>query len=266
MNGPKTLEQAEDNWHTTMGAAPPGKPILYRGKDMFADLHDISWFKLIMFGITGRDFTDNQIKLFEAIQVITVSYPEPRLWNNRIASLSGTARSTGILGTTAALASSEAKIFGNQANILAIDFIRRAKDAIKNSKDMPDFVLKDLKKNRAISGYGRPLLNTDERIKPLLNRAKKLGLADGPHVALAFKIGDFLSSSRYKLILNASGLSAALMADQGFNHREYYYATMLAFSAGIIPCQIDAANQKEGTFFPLSCNRLNYTGKNIRNW
>jgi len=266
MRGPTTLETAEDNWQTEMGAAFPGERAVYRGKDLFTELSDISWFKLIMLGITGKSFTDAQIKLFEAIQVITVSYPDPKLWNNRIASLSASARATGILGTTAAIACSEAKIYGNQANIVAIDFIRRAKLSIKNNHDISEFVIKDLKKNRAIGGYGRPIIHHDERIKPLLKRAKELELAGGPHVKLAFEIDQFLSSSRYKLNLNASGLSAALMADQGFDYREYYYATMLAFSAGIIPCYIDAANHKEGTFFPLSCNRLNYTGHGTRHW
>ena len=31
-----------------------------------------------------------------------------------------------------------------------------------------------------------------------------------------------------------------------------YYCSLLAFSAGIIPCHIDASNKKEGVFFPLS--------------
>ncbi|MGB1340429.1 hypothetical protein [Cycloclasticus sp.] len=266
MKGPVTLKQAEDNWQTNMGVFVNGERAVYRGKDIFNELADINWFKLIMFGITGREFSDKQIKLFEAIQVITVSYPEPRLWNNRIAALSGSARSTGILGLSAATACSEAKIFGNQANIIAIDFIKRAKKTIEVGKDLSEFVISELKNKRAIGGYGRPLIDSDERIAPLLNRAKELGLAHGPHLKLALEIGNILSKSRYRQILNASGLAAALMADQEFGHRDYYYATMLAFSAGIIPCYIDSANHKEGTFFPLSCQRLNYTGHKTRNW
>lgn len=266
MKGPDTLIQAEDNWQTDMGILINGERVVYRGKDLFSELSKISWFKLIMYGITGREFSDEQIKLFEAIQVITVSYPEPRLWNNRIAALTGSSRSTGILGLSAATACSEAKIFGNQANIIAIDFIKRAKKAVELNNNLTEFVINELREKRAIGGYGRPIIDTDERIEPLLNRAKELNLADGTHVKLALKIGDILSKSRYRQILNASGLSAALMADQDFDYREYYYATMLAFSAGIIPCYIDTANHKEGTFFPLSCSRLNYTGKNTRGW
>ncbi len=266
MKGPNTLIQAEDNWQTDIGILINGERVVYRGKDLFSELADINWFKLIMYGITGHEYTDQQIKLFEAIQVITVSYPEVRLWNNRVAALSGSARSTGIIALSAATACSEAKIFGNQANIVAIDFIKRAKEANDNNQNLSDFVIDELKKKRAIGGYGRPIIDTDERIEPLLNRAKELGLADGEHVKLAFKIDEILSQSRYRLILNASGLSAALIADQDFNYRDYYYGTMLAFSAGIIPCYIDAVNQQEGSFFPLSCGRLNYKGKSLRHW
>ena len=50
------------------------------------------------------------------------SYPDARLWNNRVAALAGTARSTGTLGIAAALAVSEAKIYGGAHNLRAANF------------------------------------------------------------------------------------------------------------------------------------------------
>jgi hypothetical protein len=42
---------------------------------------------------------------------------------------------------------------------------------------------------------------------------------------------------------------------------------ILCFVAGILPCYIDAENQREGTLFPLSTERIKYTGNNItRKW
>jgi citrate synthase len=66
--------------------------------------------------------------------------------------------------------------------------------------------------------------------------------------------------------MNAAALIAALLADLGLSIDEHYYCSLLAFSAGIIPCHIDASNKKEGVFFPLSCQRLHYTGQEARNW
>jgi len=260
------LEQAEDNWQTDMGAAFVGERVVFRGKDLFTELNDTSWFKHFIFGITNKMFSDDEIKLMEKIWSLTISYPDPRIWNNRVAAITGTAQSTGALATAASTACSEAIIYGTNAGYLAMDFIIKAKEAVDNNKNLTNFVLEELKIKRAIRGYGRPIIKTDERIAPILNEAKKLGLANGPHVKLAFEIEKILMHSKYRLTLNAAGIDAALMADIGFTRRDHYYATILGFSAGIIPCYIDAVNQKEGGFFPFSCQRLNYTGRDVRNW
>lgn len=266
MRGPEILKQAEDNWQTDMGAWFAGERVVFRGKDLFTELDRLSWFSYLMFGITGKIFSDDEINLTQKIWTLTVSYPEPRLWNNRVASLSGSANSTGILGTSAAIATSEASIFGNQINIVAIDFIQRAKLVENNSESLNKLVKGELQQKRIIPGYGRPLVQTDERIQPLIKIAEELNLASGPHFKTAKKIETLLTEGRYRMVMNASGLAAALMADLGLSKREYYYYTILAFSAGIIPCHIDATNQPEGTFFPLSCERLNYTGQGTRSW
>ena len=96
-----TLEDYEDNWETGLGAWFPGERVVFRGMDLFSDLKDMPWMGLLLFGITGRIFNKSQIQLFEAIWTISVSFPDPRLWNNCIAALAGSARSTAHLGVSA---------------------------------------------------------------------------------------------------------------------------------------------------------------------
>lgn len=266
MRGPEALKEAEDNWHTDMGAWFSGERVVFRGKDLFTELNDFSWFKLLMFGITGREFSDKQIQLFEAIWVLSTSYPEPRIWNNRVAALTGTANSTGTLASSASIAVSEAKIYGGQSIFAAINFIQNAKKAQDTGNNLSSFIINNLKTERVIAGYGRPIIRTDERIAPLYKAAKKLGLANGPYVRLAFEVESFLVDNRYRLNINIAGLVAALVSDQGLTPEEHYYFTMLVFSAGSIPCYIDSKNQKEGSFLPLSCERLCYTGEAKRHW
>lgn len=266
MRGPEALKGAEDNWHTDMGAWFSGERVVFRGKDLFTELQDSSWFELLIYGITGKEYSRNEIDLFEKIWVLTISYPEPRIWNNRIASLSASAKSTGVLGTSAAIAASEAKIYGNQINIVAIDFIKRAKKIVDQGGSLTDFVLYELKEKRVIPGYGRPIVQKDERIQPLVDKARSLGLADGPHHNISKKIEQILTNGRYRMVMNASGIGAALMADRGFSNREYYHYLILGFSAGIIPSFIAAADQAEGVFFPLSCERINFNGVAKRHW
>src|SRR5436309_888547 len=100
------LQRLRDNagrLRTRMGAAFVGQRAVFRGHDLHADLRDMDWLELYLFGITGRRFTRAQIELLQATWVYT-SYPDARLWNNRVAALAGSARSTPALGIGAAIA------------------------------------------------------------------------------------------------------------------------------------------------------------------
>ncbi|MFV2061673.1 MAG: hypothetical protein ACC653_13385 [Gammaproteobacteria bacterium] len=263
----KTLLQNEDNLETDLGAWFPGERVVYRGKDLFSELADLPWMGLMMYGITGKLMTDSQIKLFEGIWSLSVSYPDPRLWNNRIAALAGTAQSTASLGVAAATAVTEAKIYGGQANYGAIEFLKRAlKVYQQDNNSLGEFIDSDLKHHRVLSGYGRPLVGTDERIEPLMRLVKKLGYHNGEVLQLAFKIERYLKEQRRRLCLNITGVAAALCADQGLTTRQYSAYASIAFNAGIVPCYLDAVEKPQGSFFPLRCERLEYQGPAVRSW
>ncbi|HFD13290.1 MAG TPA: hypothetical protein ENJ32_12610, partial [Crenotrichaceae bacterium] len=132
MKGPQTLLDAENNWQTDLGAWFPGERVVLRGKDLFHELGDYSWMGLLLYGITGREFNEKQIRLFEGMWTISTSYPDPRLWNNRVAALAGTTRSTSVLGISAATAVSEASIYGRRPDIRTIDFLYRAKKQLSS--------------------------------------------------------------------------------------------------------------------------------------
>lgn len=262
----KKLMDAEDNWETTIGASFPGERVVYRGKDLFTELKDLSWMGLLLLGVTGRRLSENQIRMFDAIWAMSVSYPDPRIWNNRVAALAGTTRSTAGLASAGAAAISEAQIYGGRANVAAVDFIIEAKKLVDSGQDLESVIKNELKTNRAIYGYGRPIVNEDERNQPILKIANELGLADGPHLKLALEVDKILSEGRWRMKMNITGLAAAIGADQGLSTREYYHWVVNCFLAGIVPCYIDAKDHPEGTFFPLSCNRISYSGAQDRKW
>ena len=266
MNGPTELLSAEDNWETRMGLSFPGERVVYRGKDLFHDLKHLGWMQLYLYGITGRIFTEKQIKLFEGIWILCTSYPDPRVWNNRIGSLAGTARSTGTLGLSAAIAVSEASLYGRRPDIRSINFFIRTKRELGKEKDLQQLVEDELKKYRAIYGYGRPIVNKDERIIPLLEFAKALNLADGPYTQLAFQVENILLQGRWRMRMNVAALAAALAADQGLSEREYYLFLIPCFTSGIMPCFIEANEHREGGFLPLRCSRIRYEGALRRKW
>jgi hypothetical protein len=266
MSGPEQLSKYEDHWPTEMGGWFPGERVVIRGKDLFHELNELPWMGLLLFGITGRFFSDNQIRLFEGIWSLSTSYPDPRLWNNRVAALAGTARSTTALGIGAATAVSEATVYGPRPGLKAFDFLLRTKNHIENGGDVTQWVKKELTQHRSIGGYGRPITQIDERVQPLLNLATELGLANGPYTELAFVVERALQEDRWRIRMNIAALIAALVADQGLSPREFYSFVVLCFSAGMFPCYADTGNRPEGSFFPLRCSRIAYEGQPRRPW
>lgn len=255
----KTLEQYEDNWVTEMGAWFPGERVVVRGVDLFEEFSSATWMEYLLFAVTGR--RDKCLaQLIESIWVISCSFPEPRLWPNRIAALSGTTRSSYALGIASATAAVDATVYGLNPNARAFRFIETLKQALLESKPLDSSVLNYLKKHRAVPGFGRPLTKKDERIKPLLQRAKDLGYGDGEAVALIFEVEDVLWHSK-KMRLNIAGLNAAIAYDAGLSAKEYLTLSTQAFSAGMYPPMVDAMTKPEGAFLPLRVSRVNSIGK-----
>lgn len=264
--GPVYLSQCENNWETDVGAWFPGEAVIYRGKDLFSEVSDLGWLGMLLYGITGRVFSETQVQLIEKIMIMASSFPDPRLWNNRVAALAGTARSTHTLGISAANAISETKVFGHRPSIKVMDFLFRVDEFCAQGGDIKEFVFTELKINRKISGYGRPLANKDERIEPLLKSAQKLNAADGRFTSLVFEVEGILSTSKYRMKANVAALAAGLLADQGVSVREFYHISWLSFLGGMFPCYQDAADKTQGSFFPISCQGLKYKGNERRTW
>ncbi len=111
------------------------------------------------------------------------------------------------------------------------------------------------------------LSDADERVKPMMEFARSIGCGNGKYVKLAFDIDEYLSSTRLKYKINIAAVCAALLADEGIEPMDFYHMATLAFTAGAMPCFIDASNQQEGGFFPLRTSRLSYTGvEEVRHW
>jgi len=261
----KDLLQNEDRWVTEMGGWFPGERVVMRGQDLHVDLGDMDWMALYLFSITGRRFNEPQLRVLNAIWTST-SFPEPRLWNNRVCALAGTARSTGALAVGAAVAVSEASIYGGRPFIRALDFFIRAQNALSSGIELEKYIQEELKSTRYIYGYGRPVIRQDERIPHLMARIESENLDGGKYYILAFEVEKLLIRKNPNLHMNVAALYAALAADMCFSEREFYFFMIPCFAAGMLPCLIDAATKVEGSFFPLRCDRITYDGPPRRAW
>lgn len=276
------LASWEENWTTELGIWYPGERVVFRGQDMFKDLSTLPWMGLLLYGITGKVPNSQQIRLFDGIWALAASFPDPRLWNNRIGALAGTARSSTTLGVSAGIAVSEAIIYGYQPLMAAMESLLAISNRLQqDSTNLKDILQEKLAakhasstkpasgKNRCVAqlpGYGRPIAARDERIEPLMKLAAELGFDKGPMLTLAFSIEQTLADMGQTLQMNVVGLMAGLSADQGLSPREHYEYGVLCFSAGILHCAVDAAKHPAAAFFPLRCARIHYTGPALRQW
>jgi hypothetical protein len=197
---------------------------------------------------------------------VSSSYPDARLWNNRVAALAGTTRSTPNLAISAAQAISEATIYGRGNEFRALDFLLKTRQAVLNGCALSDHLEAFLRSGGRMAGYGRPISTTDERMPLTMALARELGLADGPHVTLAFEIDRYFEAAGKPLRLNLSALLSAFAADFGWTPREFNMLLFNAFQAGMYPCYLEAADKPPGAVFATRCQDVKYEGVAPRPW
>lgn len=249
---------------TEVGAFFAGERAVFREHDLHADLADAEWIELYVLGITGRRLGKAALRVINTLWVYT-SYPDTRLWNNRVAALAGSTRSSGNLGVSAALAVSEASIYGRQIDLRAMDFLLRAR-ATEDETALHHLIHDELKTRRSIAGYGRPLINGDERLAPMRRVLRETGFDQGVHLRLAERIEHILLNGRWRFKLNYAGLAAAVCADLGLSPREYYAVAFPTFLAGMQPCNIEAQHKPPAAIMPMTCSMVDYTGATPRDW
>lgn len=260
----RRLLETEHRLVTEMGKAFLCDRVVMRGKDLHHDLGNMDWFRVYLFSITGREFTDHQIKLLNFFWVAT-SYPDPSIWPNHVAELAGSVRSTASLSIMAGMSISEASIYGRRPERRAIDFFYRAKRLLDQGLPLPDIIESELSVRKTLYGYGRPLAKIDERVPHTLKLVEDLNLDEGPHLKIALAVYDYLKKSR-GLSMNIAAIDAALAADIGLSPEEYQLFMSPCFIAGMVPCYLDGMRIPEGGFFPVRCESIQYSGPDVRVW
>jgi citrate synthase len=250
---------------TWVGAAFPGERAVFRGRDLHADLGDLSWLELAGLGILGRPWPKAQAQLMDAIWALT-SYPDARIWNNRVAALAGSTRSTPNLAMSAAHAVSEATIYGRRNEYRALAFFLWVGRELDAGGALADVLARYEAERGKFPGYGRPLAMQDERIEPTMAHARALGLADGRHVSLAFEIERHFVAQGRPLRLNLGALVSAFGADFGFTPRQFNLLLFPAFLVGMQPCYLEALSKPAGAVFATPCAAVSYHGRGKRPW
>lgn len=258
----QTLLHYENEWPTTMGKAFPTERVVFRGCDLHNDLNDMDWFELNLYGITGRRFSETELKVLNYIWVST-SYPDPRIWNNRISALAGTVRTNAAAAISASIAASDATIYGGRPFVKGIQFLSEAKQAWETGEDIETFIDAKLESGETIYCFGRAMVKGDERVPHMLVFLKEQKLFQSSSVQIAIEIEELLKRKK-GLVMNISALYCAVALELGFSAKEFHLFMTLVFSAGMAPCYLEASERPMGAFFPVRCSQLIYRGSKPR--
>lgn len=223
---------------------------------------NISYMQMIVLNATGRLIEKKLADWLEA-NFLCLSWPDARIWCNQIGALSGTVKTSVSAATVAGVLGADSIMYGGgKPSLQSVSFIQKALEKYKNGRTIEEIISQSKKLNGKpmISGFVRPISGKDERIKPLENVIRKLGIEIGEHLSLAYKLSEYLEEN-YGEGININGYTSAFLSDQNFTAEEVYRIRALAVASGVTACYVDTKDKPGESFLPLRCDDIQYSGK-----
>ncbi|MGI9292954.1 MAG: hypothetical protein ACR2PS_03145 [Pseudomonadales bacterium] len=243
-----------------------GHGVSMHGHDLLEELvGEASFFQLLLLATTGKLPEPRVARWWEAA-FMCMSWPDPRIWCNQISTLAAETKCSIVAATTAGTLANDSYMYGAGSALASMNFITQALRDFENGMSVKEIVRNEVRKSRGklhITGYVRPIAKGDERVIALEKFARKLQFSIGPHEKLAFEIEDYLIDN-FSEGMNAGGYMTAFLSDQGFTPQQVYNFSAMIVFAGVEACYIDNVTRPYGSFLPLRCDDIEYTGKPIR--
>ena len=198
--------------------------------------------------------------------VTCMSYPDARIWCNQIAALAGTSGCHPIVGIGAALMASDSSLYGPGTTEASCAFIAEGRAALAAGQSAADFLAERRRQRRPQTpGYARPIAQGDDRVAEIRTLAARLGLTEGEHVRAGDAIGAAIGGNDGSA-MNFMGIVSAFWLDLGLLPRNGELLFSMCIGAGAAACFEEADQAPRGTFLPLRCDDIEYTGVAPREW
>lgn len=244
-----------------------GEGVESHGYDLINDLvGHYSFMQVVVLNATGRMPSRALAHWFEAVHMC-LSWPDPRIWCNRIGALGGSAGASVVAATSAGIMATDSRAYGIRPIVEGMEFIQRAQTEVSSEGgSAAEFVAREVKKHNGkpyLMGYARPVAKGDERIAALERVARQHDFPRGPHMRLAGEI-EALLSEQFDESMNINGYVSAFLSDLGFSAEEVYRIFSVVVFSGITACYVDSADRPAGHFAPLQVDDIEYSGKEDR--
>jgi len=266
MNNYQPWEKYHARIVSSRGGWKIGSGVQNCGYDMMDDLvGKASYMQVVVLNATGRLPSKAVADWIEAIH-ICLSWPDPRIWCNRIGALAGSSRTSSVTASCLGVLAAESTSYGIKPLISGVDFIKDAYAQVTQGASVEDFIISETKKHGGkphLMGYARPIAKGDERIPAMEKVTKNLGFSIGEHLALAYQIESALSI-KFDESMNINGYMSAFLVDQGFTAIEVYRTFSALVVSGVTACYADTADRIAGNFAPLKTDDVIYKGRPLR--
>ena len=266
MNNHQAWDELHGRIVSSRGGWKMGEGIQCCGYNMMEDLvGQVSYMQVVVLNATGRLPSRALADWIEATH-ICLSWPDPRIWCNRIGALAGTSRTSCIAGSTLGVLASESTSYGTKTLISGAEFIQHAYIKVSQGMSVDAFIDEEVKQHGGkpfFTGYVRPIAKGDERIPAMELVTKNLGFSIGEHLKLAYQIEATLNK-KYNETMNINGYMSAFLSDQGYTKLEVYRMYSSFVISGVTACYSDTVNRVEGGFSPLKTSDIVYKGPELR--
>ena len=244
-----------------------GQGVISHGYDLLSEIvGEKSVTESQILNATGKMPSPEFAKWVEAA-TLCLTWPDPRIWCNRIGALGGSSGATSIASVCSGIQASDSSTYGPYTLKDGLRLIYRAKQEIADKEiSVEEFVYQEVKKHGGkplLMGYARPIAKGDERVTAMRRVTNQLGYKPGEHMVLADQIEEILRRE-FDEAMNICGYISGFFADQKMTVNEVYRIFGIMVAGGVLACYVDAAEREKGTFAPLRVEDIHYTGPEIR--
>ncbi len=238
-----------------------GKGVSSHGYSMLDELVGrASFFQVLVLNVTGT-LPEKRLSDWMESAFICLSWPDARIWCNQIGAFGGDARVLPSAAICAGVMASDSRMYGPGTVLETCDFIAAAASSLQGGHSVADFIDGAAKRKGKIivPGFMRPIATGDERVAAMRRVAANLGFEDGPHLAAAYQIEEYLAENHAEH-LNLAGYMSAFLLDQGMTPHQGYIVFSLCVNGGVHACYEESYSKPSGSFLPLRCGDINYIG------
>ncbi|KAF1080153.1 MAG: hypothetical protein GQF41_3620 [Candidatus Rifleibacterium amylolyticum] len=257
-----TLRLWQQKAYSDLGGVNPDQSVTLAGHNLFSELVGNLSLAACFHLYVKKTLPSPQVeRLLSAIVTATV-YPDIRIWPNRAVAFCASAGTGNAAGVASGMLGMEGLMFGGDCVAESFRFIRDLMAAEENGLSIESQIEKAKERNQKIPGFGRPIVKGDERLKPILQVAREVGLDDGLFLSFGRRV-EVLLDKEFGIRFNVAALIACLLGDMDYTLSEVRAFGTLFPMISFLGVFHEHSRPDARPVFPLAISDIEYIGEQV---